>query len=52
MQALCVNAAVAGLGGTERINEACLDLQRSPKKRAGPTKVCLVQQHITRYVDC
>ena len=38
MQALCVNAAVAGLASSERINEACLELQASPKKRAGPAK--------------
>ena len=38
-QALCANAAVSGLGSMEQINEACLDLQRSCKKQAGPDKV-------------
>ena len=38
-QALCVNAAVSGLGSMEQVNEACLDLQRCCKKQAGPDKV-------------
>ena len=36
-----MNAAVAGLGSTEHINEACLDLQKSSKKQAGPGKVLM-----------
>ena len=45
MQALCVNTAVSGSGSVEQINDACLDLQRSSKKQAGPDKVRLQTPH-------
>ena len=46
LQVLCVNAAVSGLGSMEQISEACLDLQRSCKKQAGPGKVQHALSHI------